>query len=143
MRMNDRDDEEIASVLRKRYLNRLDRMGQTRSEDAFQVDPHTQYFSPRTSENFNINMRLSLEGIGAVLRTEDEYTKVVRLVPAGPADKTGQLHPEDTITAVGQGTDGPMVDVVGWRLDDVVDLIRGEKNTTVRLEVQPAGRARR
>ena len=97
-------------------------------------DPHTQYFSPRNSENFNINMSLSLQGIGAVLQTEDEHTKVVRLVPGGPASKEGNLEPEDKIIGVAQG-DEEMVDVIGWRLDEVVDLIRGPKSSTVRLEI--------
>ena len=102
-------------------------------------DPHTQYFSPRTSRNFNINMSLSLEGIGAVLRSEDEYTSVVELVPAGPADKSGLMGPSDRIISVGQGNTGPLIDVVGWRLDDVVELIRGPKGSEVRLEVIPNG----
>ncbi|MEE4298562.1 MAG: carboxy terminal-processing peptidase [Pseudomonadales bacterium] len=148
MRLNDKDMDEITEVLLKRYRNRLHRATQTNAEDAFQVymnavatsyDPHTQYFSPRTSENFNINMSLSLEGIGAVLRTEDEYTTVVRLVPAGPADKSELLGPEDRIVSVAQGDEGEWVDVVGWRLDDVVDLIRGPAGSTVRLEIVPDG----
>jgi len=98
-------------------------------------DPHTQYFSPRNSENFNINMSLSLDGIGAVLSTDDEYTSVVRLVPAGPADKSGQIKPSDQIISVGHGEDGPLIDVVGWRLDEVVELIRGPKGSIVRLEI--------
>jgi carboxyl-terminal processing protease len=147
MRLNEKPMDEIAEVLEKRYRNRLNRAHQTQAEDAFQLymnavansyDPHTQYFSPRTSENFNINMSLSLEGIGAVLRTEDEYTTVVRLVPAGPAEKSDRLHPSDRIVSVAQGDDGEFVDVVGWRLDDVVDLIRGPAGSTVRLEVLPA-----
>ena len=118
-----------------------------RSEDAFAIyvnafastyDPHTQYFSPRTSENFNINMSLSLEGIGAVLEMQDEYTAVRRLVPAGPADKNGSLKAADRIVGVGQGDKGAMVDVIGWRLDEVVSLIRGPKGSVVRLEVIPA-----
>ncbi len=112
MKLNGKQLDEIQDVLTKRYKNRLKQATQTNSEDAFQVyvnayastyDPHTQYFSPRTSENFNINMSLSLEGIGAVLRTEDDYTEVVRLVPAGPADKAGALKPSDRIIGVGQG----------------------------------------
>ncbi|MCZ6617687.1 MAG: carboxy terminal-processing peptidase, partial [Gammaproteobacteria bacterium] len=95
----------------------------------------TQYFSPRTSQNFNINMSLSLEGIGALLRTDDEYTAVVRLVPAGPAEKSGLIAPSDRIISVGQGDHGPLIDVVGWRLDDVVELIRGPKGSQVRLEL--------
>ena len=139
---------EIEDLLKKRYANQLSRVKQTNNEDAFEIfinsftqlyDPHTSYLSPRTSENFNINMKLSLEGIGAVLQQEDEYTQVVRLIAAGPADKQGELKPADRITGVGQGEDGEMVDVVGWRLDEVVDRIRGKKGSLVRLEIIPAG----
>lgn len=146
MKLNGKDIEEIQELLTKRYSNRLKQSRQTKSEDAFQLyvnafastyDPHTQYFSPRTSQNFNINMSLSLEGIGAVLRNEDEYTSVVELVPAGPADKSGLIGPSDRIVSVGQGEKGPLIDVVGWRLDDVVELIRGPKGSTVRLEIIP------
>ena len=146
MKLNGKELPEIQELLTKRYRNRLKQTRQTKSEDAFQVyvnafastyDPHTQYFSPRTSQNFNINMSLSLEGIGAVLRSEDEYTSIVRLVTAGPADKSGQLNPGDRIVSVAQGENGPLIDVVGWRLDDVVELIRGPKGSTVRLEVMP------
>lgn len=138
--------EEARDTLHKRYSNQLKRNLQVRSEDAFQAymnafttvyDPHTNYFSPRSSENFNINMSLSLEGIGAVLQSDNEYTKVVRLVPGGPAKKQGQLKPADRIVGVAQGTE-EMVNVVGWRLDEVVDLIRGPKHSVVRLEVMPA-----
>ncbi len=148
MLLNDRELEEIEELLTKRYRNRLKQTARTRSEDAFALyvnafastyDPHTQYFSPRTSENFNINMSLSLEGIGAVLENKDEYTTVRRLVPAGPADKNGVLRPADRIVGVGQGESGVIVDVVGWRLDEVVALIRGPKASVVRLEVIPAG----
>ena len=146
MKLNGKDLDEIDELLTKRYRNRLKQSTQTKSEDAFQLyvnafastyDPHTQYFSPRTSQNFNINMSLSLEGIGAVLRTEDEYTHVVELVPAGPADKSGDLAPADRIVSVGQGDSGALIDVVGWRLDDVVELIRGPKASKVRLEIIP------
>ncbi len=142
-----KSDEEIPEVLVKRYSNQLKRIGQYNNQDVFQVyanalselyDPHTNYLSPRTSENFNINMSLSLEGIGAVLQLEDEYTKVARIVTAGPADKQGELQPSDRILAVAQGEDGTFEDVLGWRLDEVVQLIRGPKGTTVRLEVIPA-----
>ncbi|MGD8418512.1 MAG: hypothetical protein PVH91_15730, partial [Pseudomonadales bacterium] len=111
MKLNGKDLDEIQTLLTKRYTNRLKQSRQTKSEDAFQLyvnafastyDPHTQYFSPRTSQNFNINMSLSLEGIGAVLRSEDEYTSVVELVPAGPADKSGLIEPADRIVSVGQ-----------------------------------------
>ncbi len=103
-------------------------------------DPHTSYFSPKAKDDFNIRMRQSLEGIGARLMSENDYTKVVEIVPGGPADKQGILQPNDRITAVGQGDEGEMVDVVGWRIDDVVQLIRGKKGTVVRLKVIPAGK---
>jgi len=147
LRLSDKTDLEISKKLKSRYSNQLKRAHQFKNNDVFQLyintftgmyDPHTQYFSPRTSENFNINMKLSLEGIGAVLQTEDEYTKVLRLVPAGPADNSGQLKPTDRIVGVGQDNSGKIVEVVGWRLDDVVDLIRGPKGSTVRLEILSA-----
>ncbi len=144
LKLADKPVEDIPETLKKRYTSQLHRFTQTNSDDAFQFfanaytslyGPHTQYFSPRKSENFNINMSLSLEGIGAVLQTEDENTKVVRLIPSGPADKSGLLGPSDLITGVAQGDEGEMVDVVGWRLDEVVELIRGPKETVVRLEI--------
>jgi carboxyl-terminal processing protease len=147
LRLADKEDDAIYELLAKRYQNQLNRTHLANEEDGFQVfmnavthafDPHTAYFSPRNTENFNINMSLSLQGIGAVLQTEDEHTKVVRLVPAGPADKEGQLQPADKITGVGQGEKEEIVDVIGWRLDEVVDLIRGAKGTTVRLEIIPS-----
>lgn len=147
MLLNNKTLEESRTTLYKRYSNQLRRMQKQDAEEAYSImmnaltmlyDPHTNYLSPRTSENFNINMALSLEGIGAVLQSEDEYTKIMRLVPAGPADKQGELKPTDRIIAIGQGVDGEMVDVVGWRLDEVVDLIRGKKGTIVKLEVLPA-----
>lgn len=145
-RLNGTDDETIEENLHRRYEGQLKRAYQARSEDAFQAymnaftgmwDPHTSYFSPRTSENFNINMSLSLEGIGAVLQSDNEYTKVVRLVPGGPASKQGQLQPADRIVSVAQDDKKP-VNVIGWRLDEVVDLIRGPRNSVVSLEVIPA-----
>jgi carboxyl-terminal processing protease len=148
LRMSEKTDSEITAKLVSRYRNQIKQLRQFKSSDVFQIyinaftglyDPHTQYFSPRTSENFDINMKLSLEGIGAVLQSEDEYTKVLRLVPAGPADLSGQLKPTDLIIGVGQGKDGEIVDVVGWRLDDVVDLIRGPKGSVVRLEILAGG----
>ena len=147
LKMADKESDKSQELLIKRYKNRLSRTLQTNSEDVYQLymnsftrtyDPHTQYFSPRTSENFNINMSLSLEGIGAVLQREDEHTKVVSLVPMGPADKSKSLFPDDKIVAVGQGKDGDLVDVIGWRLDEVVQLIRGKKDTIVRLDVLSA-----
>ncbi len=145
LKLADKDDDDARKVLIKRYNNQLKRALQVNSEDVFQTfanaftkqyDPHTQYFSPRKSENFKINMSLSLEGIGAVLKSENEFTQIVRLVPAGPADKTGQLKATDRIVGVGQGDEGEIEDVIGWRLDDVVQLIRGAKGTTVRLEIK-------
>lgn len=147
LKLADKDLKEAREVLIKRYKNQLKRASQVNSEDVFQTfvnaftkqyDPHTQYFSPRKSENFKINMSLSLEGIGAVLKSENEFTQIVRLVPAGPAEKTGQLKATDRIIGVGQGVEGEIEDVVGWRLDDVVQLIRGPKGTTVRLEIKSA-----
>jgi carboxyl-terminal processing protease len=144
LRLAGKEDDAIIELLTKRYQNQLNRVHQSKPVDAYQTfmnavtrsfDPHTQYFSPRNSENFNINMSLKLQGIGAVLQTEDEHTKVVRLVPGGPAAKADNLEPEDKIVGVGQDKDGEIIDVVGWRLDEVVDLIRGPKNSTVRLEI--------
>ena len=147
LHLNDKEPEEISEILTKRLRNQIKMAKRNKSEDAFQLymnafastfDPHTQYFSPRTSENFNINMSLSLEGIGAVLKSEDDATSIVRLVPAGPAAKSKAIKPTDKITAVGQGANGPMVDIVGWRLDDVVELIRGPRGSKVQLEVMGA-----
>ncbi|MBQ0761375.1 carboxy terminal-processing peptidase [Marinobacter psychrophilus] len=148
-RLNGSDDDTLTDTLRQRYEAQLKRAYQARSEDAFQAymnafagmwDPHTSYFSPRTSENFNINMSLSLEGIGAVLQGDNEYTKVVRLVPGGPAFQQGQLQPADRIVSVTQEGETP-VNVIGWRLDEVVDLIRGPRDSVVTLEVIPSGAA--
>ena len=139
----------IQELLTKRYKNQLARLQQTRGEDIFQTyinafamsyDPHTTYLSPDNAENFDINMSLSLEGIGAVLQNDNEHVKVVRLVPAGPAEKSKQIAPADKIVGVAQG-DEEMVDVIGWRLDEVVKLIRGPKGSRVRLEVIPASNA--
>jgi carboxyl-terminal processing protease len=150
LKLSDNSVDEARETLIKRYSGQLKRAEQTNSEDVFQsfanvmariYDPHTAYFSPATSENFKINMSLSLEGIGAVLQSEDENTKVVSLVPAGPADKSGQLKPADLIVGVGQGESGEIEDVVGMRLDDVVDRIRGPKGSIVRLEIIPASSA--
>jgi carboxyl-terminal processing protease len=144
-KLSGKTTEKAVDTLLRRYKNQLKRVQQQNSEDVFETyinsltllyDPHTNYFSPRTSENFNISMSLSLEGIGAVLQSEDENTKVVRLVVGGPAARQGQLKPGDKIVGVGQGKDSEITDVIGWRLDEVVDLIRGKKNTQVKLDVQ-------
>ena len=149
MKIAGKDSKQIQETLTKRYKNQLARLGQTRAEDIFQAyintfamsyDPHTNYLSPDNAENFDINMSLSLEGIGAVLQSDNDQVKVVRLVPAGPADKTKMVAPADKIIGVAQGNK-EMVDVVGWRLDEVVKLIRGPKGTVVRLEVIPASNA--
>lgn len=141
-----KEPAKIQETLTKRYKNQLSRLAQTRSEDIFQAytnnfamsyDPHTNYLSPDSAENFDINMSLSLEGIGAVLQSDNDNVKIVRLVPAGPAAKTKQVAPADKIVGVAQG-DKEMVDVIGWRLDEVVKLIRGPKGSVVRLEVIPA-----
>jgi len=148
LKLSGKDDKEIKKLLTKRYKNQLSRTLQTNADDAFQTyinaftytyDPHTQYLSPRSSEDFNIHMSLSLEGIGAVLQREDEFTKIVKLVPAGPADKSGLLAPADKIVGVGQGPKGEIIDIVGWRLEEVVRLIRGPKNSIVKLEIIPSG----
>ncbi len=144
-----KEPKAIQELLVKRYKNQLARLQQTRGEDVFQsyinafamsYDPHTTYLSPDNAENFDINMSLSLEGIGAVLQSDNEHVKVVRLVPAGPAEKSKQISPADKIIGVAQG-DKEMVDVIGWRLDEVVKLIRGPKGSKVRLEVIPASNA--
>lgn len=142
----DKELDKTKELLGKRYKASLRRVSQINSEDVFSyfmnayattVDPHTSYFSPRTAENFDIDMKLSLEGIGAVLQTDDVYTQVTSIVSKGPADKSKQLSVDDKIIAVGQGNE-PLVDVVGWRLDDVVDLIRGDAGSQVRLEIELA-----
>lgn len=139
-------NDEIKEKLSKRYRNQLTQIMKTNSRDIFQaylatvassVDPHTSYFSPRDSENFNMGLSLSLQGIGAQLTSEDEYTKVVELIKGGPAERGEELQAGDRIISIGQDDDGELVDVVGMRLDDVVSRIRGEKGTTVRLNVIP------
>lgn len=138
--------EDVRKALRRRYGNQRTRLAQTNKADVFRVytnaflraiDPHTAYFPPHQSENFNIHMSLSLEGIGAVLQAEGESVKVLRLVAGGPADKAGDLQPGDRIVGVAQGEEGEMVDILGMRLDEVVSLIRGPRETTVRLEIIP------
>jgi len=147
MRLDDEDTASISDTLEKIYSSRLNRLLQTNSNDIFQIfmnsvtasfDPHTQFFPPRVSEDFDIHMSLSLEGIGAVLQNEYEYTKVVRLIPKGPAEKSNLLMPGDKIIGVGQGETGEIKDTIGQRIDHVVKLIRGPKNTVVRLKIIPA-----
>lgn len=145
LKLSGKERDEIIDTLEKRYEQVLRRAHQQEPNDVYQlfvnayttaIDPHTTYFSPHTSENFNINMRLSLEGIGAALRTKNEYTLVQRVIKGGPADLSGQLKPKDKIIGVAQDQD-KMVDVIGWRLQDVVELIRGPKGSVVRLLLQP------
>ena len=132
-------------VLSKRYKNRIRRIQQQKEEDIFsiaintlsnQFDPHSSYLSPRSAEDFDMNMSLKLEGIGALLGADDDYTKIVSLVPGGPAEKSGEILPEDKITRIRQidAEDKEYVDVVGWRIDEVVDLIRGASGTQVEIE---------
>ena len=139
-----KDSEEIKTNLKKRYENFSRALYQYNSDDVFQlamdsytssIDPHTNYLSPATSENFKIDMSLSLEGIGARLMSEDGYTKVVEVIPGGPAFKSKEIVVDDRIIAVAQGEDGEFIDVIGWRITDVVKLIRGPKETTVRLQI--------
>jgi carboxyl-terminal processing protease len=140
--------EEINEKLEKRYSRFLKRMDQMKSDDVFEMfmnafahtlDPHSSYLSPRNSEEYRIQMSLSYFGIGASLQTEDDYVMVINIIPGGPAAIDGALQPKDKIIAVAQGDDGELVDVIGWRLDDVVQLIRGPAETVVRLQVMPAG----
>ncbi len=147
LKVGSKEEEDIFETLEKIYSSRLNRLRQTNSGDVFQLymnsatacfDPHTEYFPPRASEDFDIHMSLSLEGIGAVLQNEYEYTKVVRLIPKGPAEKSNLLQPGDKIIGVGQGKDGEIKDTIGQRIDKVVKLIRGPKNTFVRLKIIPA-----
>lgn len=147
LRIAGREMEDIRDLLSRRYRDRLLRVEEINSADVFRIymdvytqgyDPHTAYFPPREAENFDISMRLSYEGIGALLGADGEYIKVVRLIPAGPAEKAGTLKAGDRIAGVAQGHDGDMVDVIGWRVDEVVELIRGPKETVVRLAVIPA-----
>jgi carboxyl-terminal processing protease len=138
---------ETASTLTKRYDNFRKRIEQLDAEDVFQYfmnalsesyDPHTNYFSPISSQDFNISMSLSLEGIGARLSNDGDYTVVVEIVPGGPADRSKQLWPNDKIIGVAQSDTGKWVDAIGMRVDDVVQMIRGKKETVVRLQVIPA-----
>ena len=139
---------DTADTLRKRYQRVLTRLDKITPEDVFEslmnayasaYDPHSNYFSPRSSEEYRIQMSLSYEGIGASLQLTDDYVTVTNVLPGGPAAVDGTLKPNDRITAVAQGNDGTMTDVIGWRLDDVVQLIRGKVGTIVRLQILPAG----
>ena len=146
LRLADQPEEELRETLTNRYERMERRVSRLSANEVFQtfinaytqsVEPHTNYFSPRSSENFEINMSLSLEGIGAALSTENEFTVVQRIIAGGPAAMSEELKVEDRIVGVGQGEKDEIVDVVSWRLDDVVDLIRGPKGSTVRLKILP------
>jgi len=137
---------EASDILRKRYERVAKRIEQVTADDVFETfmnayshvyDPHSSYLSPRNSEEYNIAMSLSYEGIGASLQLVDDYVTIMNVLPGGPAAASAELKAGDRIMAVGQGSEGPMVDVVGWRLDDVVQLIRGPINTVVRLQILP------
>jgi len=139
--------EKVQEVLTKRYSGFLKRLDQVNNDDVFErfmnafahtLDPHSSYLSPRNSEEYRIQMSLSYFGIGASLQTEDDFVKIVSIIPGGPAAIDGKLQPNDRITGVAQGAEGDMEDVIGWRLDDVVDLIRGPADSVVRLEIIPA-----
>ena len=147
LKLAGKQPDEIRKTLDKRYANVLDGIAQLKGEDVFQsflnayagaIDPHTDYLTPRSAQNFNMTISNSLEGIGAVLQRQDEVVVVREVVPGGPAAKTGRLKPGDRVVAVGQGASGEMKDVVGWRVDDVVQLIRGAADSKVRLDVVPA-----
>ena len=147
LKLAGKTDAEIRKTLDKRYANLADGIAQLKGEDVFQtfvnayanaIDPHTDYFTPRSADNFNMSMSLSLEGIGAVLQKQDDVVAIREIVAGGPASKSGLVKPGDRVVAVGQGDSGAMEDVVGWRIDDVVAKIRGAKGTKVRLDMIPA-----
>jgi len=150
LRLADQEVGEISEVLLRRYNNQQRRIEQSTGDDVFRIfvnvlahsyDPHTEYYPPLDAENFDITMKLSFEGIGALLGTDGEYCRVERIIPGGPAEDNGVLMASDRIVAVGQDEDGELVDVVGWRNDEIVELIRGPKDTTVRLLVLGANQS--
>jgi len=147
LKLADKKEQSISETLKKRYQRLQRRTFQLARDDVFQLfinsytqslEPHTGFLSPRSSENFRIRMSLSLEGIGAVLAAEKDYTVVRRIVKGGAADLANELRAGDRIIGVGQGPQGTITDIIGWRLDDVVDKIRGPRSTVVRLEILPA-----
>lgn len=147
LKLANKSKEEIKTTLKTRYERLAKTLTQFNNEDVFGIymnaitesyDPHTSYFTPRASDLFNQSMSLSLEGIGAQLQNDNDYTKIIKILPGGPAEKSDKIHVNDLITGVGQGEKGEIVDVVGWRVEDVVKLIKGPKGTTVRLQFIPA-----
>ena len=142
-KLSDSSSDSPKADISKRYKNRLRRIAQQKEEDIFslamniltnQFDPHSSYLSPRSAEDFDMNMSLKLSGIGALLGIDDDYTKVISLVPGGPAEKSGKIKPEDRISKIKQFDENEFTDVVGWRIDEVVDLIRGDIDTEVQIE---------
>lgn len=149
LRLTDKSNDEIKEILTKRYNNLLKRTHKLNSNDVFQiyinafastVDPHTSYLSPRTYDNFEIRMSLSLEGIGAMLKQDDDYTVVEKIIPGGPADLGNELHAKDKIIGIAQQDEEQYTDVIGWRLDEVVALIRGPKDSIVKLRIIPGSK---
>jgi len=147
LKLAGKDSKSIADTLDKRYSTSLSGLSKVKSEDVFQnfmnayamsIDPHTNYFGVRASEEFDISMKLSLMGIGAVLNSKDDYTTIRELVAGGPAALSGKLKAGDRIVGVGQGEDAPVIDIMGWRLDDAVAIIRGAEDTMVVLDILPA-----
>jgi carboxyl-terminal processing protease len=147
LKLAGKQPDDIIKTLDKRYANQAKSMLDLDGEDSFQafinayansIDPHTDYFNPRAAERFNQSMSLSLEGIGAVLQKQDDVVVIREIVAGGPADLSDKLDPGDRIVGVGQGRDGQLEDVIGWRIDDVVEKIKGPKGTQVRLDVVPA-----
>jgi carboxyl-terminal processing protease len=147
LKLAGKSQEEIGKTLKERYERYAKSIKQFNSEDVFSMymnsvtesyDPHTNYFSPKAADLFKQQMTLSLEGIGARLQTENDYTRVAEVIPGGPAQKSDLIHVNDRIIGVGQGTSGEIVDVIGWRIDEVVKLIKGPKGTSVRLQLLPA-----
>ena len=140
--------DDSVETIERRYKNRLRRISQRNEEDVFSIsmnnltsyfDPHSSYFSPKSAEDFEMTMSLKLEGIGALLTTEDDYPTIVSVVPGGPAEKTGKINPDDKIVKISQVEESNLtpIDVVGWRIDEVVQLIRGKAGTKVELELIP------
>lgn len=147
LKSDGKDYKTCAEIVRKRYYNLYKQLSKTKTVDVFSfyanalteiTDPHTNYMAPRQADDFNTTMSLSLEGIGATLQTDNEYTKITSLVKGGPAEKSKLIAVNDKIAAVGQGKEGEMINVLDWRIDDVVGLIRGKKGTIVRLEIVSA-----
>ena len=149
LKLADKDPEYISETLSKRYKNIKKRSNQINEDDIFQlyinayassIDPHTSYLSPRTFDNFEIRMSLSLEGIGALLRSDGDHTIVERIIPGGPADISSLLHAKDKIVGISQEDEEGFTDVIGWRLEEVVELIRGPKDTVVKLRILPGSK---